>query len=884
MLLCSAYFARQYLIQYAGPSQLPTFLLHLLLYEDQQVVTKEPSWPKALCFALPYAVLVIVFANDLLRCRRPPRRKLKLSQLIYERHFGVFGDYYVFKVAIMQLMTVLLQAFGKVKVLGAIVTFAMSENIVAVSLLEQTFWVFWGLMALNSTYPSLLFVLPDAWWCRYGSAVMDIILDVGYVLTHLLMIVIAMSDLSSEKLVSGNFGEEEEMGFSNRNSARDCADCDLMTLVSFYTRFHVLRGVAPAIFLPQFFAVYGSIAHACCACRAVERVAKLPQLRQFSTRLQEQPGLLRSASSFSSSRLAKLLDSGHWLRLRRCFKVLYSPILLLILVLLLQDPDFYPGAGDFFCFPCRKDQVRFVGAQQLSDLQTKAVYRSCKQQVENVRLESCALAAILHQEEISISGISSIAPGALTALGCHVKRLSFSNSNLTSLPARRFESLGCLLALDLGKSQLQKLDEDAFVGLTELRLLSLSQNKLTNLSANLSHMPRLEQLLLGGKRNKFNKTIVRGNELVHLPLLVHPRLQVLDISENLLTAMPAAAFTGLPALRNLDFCRNQLASLPEGLFPGLTSLQSLDLSWNQLASLPEGLFADLTSLQSLYLDSLPERLFADLTSLQSLSLYSNKLTSLPERLFADLTSLQSLSSDSNELASLPERLFADLTSLQHLGLSWNQLASLPEGLFADLTSLQSLSLYSNKLASLPERLFADLTSLQSFSLHSNKLASLPERMFADLTSLQRLYLYSNELASLPERLFADLTSLRRLGLSRNQLAALPEGLFADLTSLQRLYLDSNELAALPERLFADLTSLQRLSLYSNKLASLPERMFADLTSLQRLYLYSNELASLPERLFADLTSLRRLGLSWNQLAALPKGLFADLTSLQRLYL
>ena len=165
--------------------------------------------------------------------------------------------------------------------------------------------------------------------------------------------VIAMSDLSSEKLVSGNFGEEEEMGFSNRNSARDCADCDLMTLVSFYTRFHVLRGVAPAIFLPQFFAVYGSIAHACCACRAVERVAKLPQLRQFSTRLQEQPGLLRSASSFSSSRLAKLLDSGHWLRLRRCFKVLYSPILLLILVLLLQDPDFYPGAGDFFCFPCR---------------------------------------------------------------------------------------------------------------------------------------------------------------------------------------------------------------------------------------------------------------------------------------------------------------------------------------------------------------------------------------------------------------------------------------------------------------------------------------------------------------------------------------------------
>ncbi|CAE7571755.1 Igfals [Symbiodinium sp. CCMP2592] len=849
MLLCSAYFARLYLIQYAGPSEIPTFLLHLLLcdYEDQQVIVKEPSPAKALSFAFPYAVLVIVFVNDLLRCRRPPRRKLKLSQLIYERHFGVFGDYYVLKVAILQLMTVLLQAFGKVKVLGAIVTFAMSENIVAISLLEQTFWVFWGLMALNSTYPSLLFVLPDAWWCRYGSAVMDIILDVGYVLTHLLMITIATSDLSSEKLVSGNFGEDAEMGFSNR--------------------------VAPAIFLPQFFAVYGSIAHACCACRAVERVAKLPQLPQLSTRLQEQPGLLRFASTPSSSRLAKFLDSGHWLPLRRCFKVLYSPILLLILVLLLQDPDFYPSAVDFLCFPCRCVYHEDCGAL------SNETAGPCKQKVGNVRLESCALAATLRQEEISISGISSIAPGALTGLGCHVKRLSFSNSNLTSLPARRFESLGCLLALDLGKSQLHKLDEEAFVGLTQLRLLSLSQNKLTNLSANLSHMPRLEQLLLGGKRNKFNKTVVRGNNLVYLPLLAHPRLQVVDISENLLTAMPMAAFTGFPSLRILDLGRNKLASLPEGLLEGLASLQTLDLSSNELASLPEGLFAGVASLQRLdlslnRLSALPQGQFAGLASLQTLDLSWNYLAALPEELFAGLASLQSLDLRSNKVASLPDRLFAGLASLQTLGLSSNQLASLPEGLFADLAWLQNLDLRWNNLASLPEGLFADLASLWTLDLSSNILQTLPEELFAGVASLQRLDLRSNKLASLPDRLFAGLASLQRLDLRSNKVASLPDRLFAGLASLQTLGLSSNRLASLPEGLFADLAWLQNLDLRWNKLASLPEGLFAGLTRLRTLDLSSNRLRVLPEALCADLAQLR-------ELTAMPQGLFTNLTLLHQ---
>ena len=174
--------------------------------------------------------------------------RLKPSQIIFERHFGVHGDCYIIKagrfgssslqlcscssallnhfvrlfdlsalkVAVIQIMTVLLQAFGKavvltnrrkdasgapqnfrdhtkcsqytskrlnqcnprragrtpaqVPLLGGTVAFAMHQNIPAASPLKRYFWIFCALLAFNSLYPSILFVRPDSRWCRYGSS------------------------------------------------------------------------------------------------------------------------------------------------------------------------------------------------------------------------------------------------------------------------------------------------------------------------------------------------------------------------------------------------------------------------------------------------------------------------------------------------------------------------------------------------------------------------------------------------------------------------------------------------------------------------------------------------------------------------------------------
>ena len=81
-----------------------------------------------------------------------------------------------------------------------------------------------------------------------------------------------------------------------------------------------------------------------------------------------------------------------------------------------------------------------------------------------------------------------------------------------------------LQLLDLGRLGLQQVESDTFTGLSNLKILSLSQNRLKVLPEDLLRpMPALEKFLLGGKTDERRFRIVDGNELSVLPqeLLQH---------------------------------------------------------------------------------------------------------------------------------------------------------------------------------------------------------------------------------------------------------------------------------------------------------------------------------------------------------------------------
>ncbi|CAK9107225.1 unnamed protein product [Durusdinium trenchii] len=628
--LAAMYLAIQYFVRYSPPflrSSLPKLVkdfvsLKEMVTSDQpgeQIRSgsadsvggrgSNPGWLEksrlmlpSILFSLPYLALTIVLLSDLHRRSRKQKLKVKPTQLLYEEYFGTQGRFYSLKVAILQFFTVMLQALGKLQIMGGIVSLSFhpagEHDVVP---FQRCFWAFVGFLCLNSIYPSILFLFPSQNWARLGAAMMDAILDVAYTSTYLIIAVLAIYELGLDQKIAGNFGDAPAVNF------RAALDPTF---------------AFPTDFL-GFFAVFYSLAHVCSVCRAVERDRFEHSSDRFDRR-----------SSHSTVQSA---------RMTRCCKVLYSPCLLVAILWLLLSTDAYPThSTDFGCFPCRCKQVA-PGSKELI---------------------SCGLAGVLKLKDVSLSKqeISSVGMYAFRSLGL-IQRLSLQGNQISVLPKKIFAPLRGLQLLDLAHLGLERVESETFLGLSSLRILLLSRNHLQQLPEDLLRpMPALEQLLLGGGTDKDGTYIIDGNKLGVLPsdLLKHsPCLRIFDVSENKLKSLPSGIFAKQSLLQTVDLRNNQLRQLPPEIFAGLSNLQYLHLNNNQLSQLPSEVFAGLSNLQSLnlkgnQLSELPPKVFAGLGMLQILSLSSNQLSKLPPGVFAGLRSLRDLYLlDNIQLSELP---------------------------------------------------------------------------------------------------------------------------------------------------------------------------------------------------------------------------------------
>ena len=197
-------------------------------------------------------MLIIVFAYDSKSCLfipcpccpRMQRRRLKPTQILYRKHFGVQGSLYHLKVAILQLLTVLLQAKGKFSMLSVLVD-GVETDLWAL----HSFKCFIGLLSFNIIYPALILAFPHSAVSRVGAACMDAALDLSYVVVWLFLLA----------------QTQEATGFHfDRNP------------------FLLLGKLASHDFW-SYMSVYFSVAHVCCVCRSLEQI-NWPQLLQFRPR------------------------------------------------------------------------------------------------------------------------------------------------------------------------------------------------------------------------------------------------------------------------------------------------------------------------------------------------------------------------------------------------------------------------------------------------------------------------------------------------------------------------------------------------------------------------------------------------------------------------
>ncbi|TSK67246.1 Vasorin [Bagarius yarrelli] len=217
--------------------------------------------------------------------------------------------------------------------------------------------------------------------------------------------------------------------------------------------------------------------------------------------------------------------------------------------------------------------------------------------------------------------------------------LDLSQNELSVIPDRVFGSLTSLHNLDLSSNKITQISKDSFNGLVNLERLYIHNNRIQSIHpAAFTGLVHLLELKL------------QGNQISVLPSLHLPKLLLLDLSYNSISA-PGPADLRTPHLESLKLAGLGLTTLDEGLMRSLGNLHDLDVSHNKLAGMPSALTSakGLTRLNIAAnpLGPLRQEDFKNLVGLQELDLSSLNLQGFPVDFFGLFPKLHQLTAAQN---------------------------------------------------------------------------------------------------------------------------------------------------------------------------------------------------------------------------------------------
>ncbi|KAM3587750.1 uncharacterized protein V6R79_013312 [Siganus canaliculatus] len=189
----------------------------------------------------------------------------------------------------------------------------------------------------------------------------------------------------------------------------------------------------------------------------------------------------------------------------------------------------------------------------------------------------CTNLLVLSLSNNSLGNGSDSLPNAVLSPLSHLRTLNLDHNQLTSVPQRLPLSVK---ELYLKGNLIEQFRGGAFTGVSELLVLDLSSNKLTNkglLKDSLLNATHLESLNL------------EGNRLKQIPRHLPHSLKTLNLEGNLISSVKKAALSTLKNLEHLGLARNKIFKVAPGAFKALPVLHQLDLCHNTLRQVPRQL-------------------------------------------------------------------------------------------------------------------------------------------------------------------------------------------------------------------------------------------------------------------------------------------------------
>ncbi|XP_078091003.1 podocan-like protein 1 [Mustelus asterias] len=420
--------------------------------------------------------------------------------------------------------------------------------------------------------------------------------------------------------------------------------------------------------------------------------------------------------------------------------------------------------------------------------------------------------------------------------------------------------------LALQNNRLEDIPSEALSRLTELRTLSLHNNRL--LSRGLpdkafKSLQKLEYLYMA------------NNKLTVPPRRLPDQLKIVDFAGNHLEEVFALTFGHKPKLRSVYLHNNNLTNsgLPKTMFSGSDMVNILILSNNNLTHVPENLPPLLIQLhlQNNRISKIPKGAFRRLEELRELYLQSNSLSNVEmhPQTFSKMKGMQYLDLSSNSLTKVPDGLPPNIMVLQ---LGKNHISSLSKHSVSRVRNLEYLLLQNNRIEAsrIHRDAFGKLAKLHTLHLFNNPLGKVPASLPRHVTSLMLLH---SAIERIGAKDFIASPHLTELNLSYNKLrsARVHRLAFRKLRRLERLDLSGNTLTQLPGGLPA---SLQALKVQYNQIAQLSAGALLNLKALTELHLHHNRITigKIAPGTWREVPSLKLLDLGYNDLSYIPPDL------------
>lgn len=189
----------------------------------------------------------------------------------------------------------------------------------------------------------------------------------------------------------------------------------------------------------------------------------------------------------------------------------------------------------------------------------------------------CPGLLVLSLSNNSLGNGSDTLPDSVLSPLSKLRTLNLDHNQLTSVPLGLPPSVK---ELYLKGNLIGQFRGGAFDGVSELMVLDLSANRLTNkglLKESLANATHLESLNL------------EGNRLKQVPRHLPRSLKTLNLEGNLISSIKKTTLSTLKNLEHLGLARNKIVKVAPGAFKALPVLHQLDLCHNSLRQVPREL-------------------------------------------------------------------------------------------------------------------------------------------------------------------------------------------------------------------------------------------------------------------------------------------------------